>query len=211
MLGKINRKCAAFLLAFVLLLSLQSPAFAKEISDGTYTVDYKVLKDATASVSIANDYFQKPAKLIVKDNQKYIQFVVSKSHWTKKLTMEGQNETVVGEKKKKDERTIQFAVKDLAKKQASTIDVFIDEKVDGEDFLYDNSYQIQFQFDEKTIKKISSTPEEIKVAPKEEKKQENKKVEKKSTNVAQLLTYGLCIIIFIALVVIIGRQMKGRK
>lgn len=209
MLGK---KLLVAFMALILYVSFSTFAQAKDLEDGTYTLKYEVLKAGESSVSIANDYFKKPAHLIVKDGKLYVDITIKKSHWTKRLAINGEKETVLSKNKKADERVGQFPLKAVAKQQAE-IDVYINEKVDGEDFLYDNSYQIQFDFDKSSLKKQSDTPTAVKAATEKSKEQAaaKGKIEEKSSKLSSYLVYGLFIIVCLALVMIVGKQIRGRK
>lgn len=189
-----------------LTITFSTLAQAEERENGDYSIKYEVLKAGESSVSIANDYFEKPAKLIVVDGKEYIEITIKKSHWTKKLTINGETEKVISTDEDKDVRVVQFPMKDITTENSGTIDVYINEEVDGEDFLYDNSYEIQFAFDDTTLEKVSEKPSAVKgdTVTKE-------KVEEKSPSITTYITYVVAIIVFLGLVLIIGRQMKGRK
>lgn len=199
-------------MTLILCVSFSTFAHAKEIDDGTYTLEFEVLKAGESSVSIANDYFGKPASLIVKDGKKYVEITIKKSHWTKRIMLNGEKESVLKSDEKADERITQFPLEKVSKQQGE-IDVYINEEVDGEDFLYDNSYEIQFDFDKNSLKKQSDTPTAIKAEDEKNIKQTatKKNIEDKSSNFSSYLTYGLFVIVCIALVMIIGKQIRGRK
>lgn len=200
------KKLVVACLALIMCLAFSTLAQAKELENGDYSIEYEVLKAGESSVSIANDYFKKPAKLIVIDGKQSIEITIAKSHWTKKVTIDGKEEQLISEDKKEDLRVVQFPLENVAGDHPGTVDVYINEEVDGEDFLYDNSYEIQFAFDDETIAQISDTPTAVKAA------QETKEmVEETSSSPLSYVMYGAGIIIFLALVMIIGRQMKGRK
>lgn len=62
---------AVFLLVSVLSFwptssSVGAATASPKLADGTYTLKYNILKAENDSVSMANDYFEKPAKLYVK-------------------------------------------------------------------------------------------------------------------------------------------------
>lgn len=189
-----------FISMFICSLFVMS-VHAKTMEDGTYTIPYEVKKSGESSISIANDYFKKPATLIVSNGQLYLEIEMGKSHWTKKVTLDGEKETVVQTDEKKDERTIQFPLKQIVGKHAGTIDVYINEKVDGEDFLYDNSYEIDFVFDEKKVLKQSSTAKAIQIV-------EKKQVKEQPMGWWVYLVSG---IVFFLIVITVGKQIKGRK
>lgn len=193
-------------ITLVICLAFSTLAQAKDLDDGNYSIEYEVLKAGESSVSIANDYFKKPAKLIVNGSKQYVEITIGKSHWTKKVTINNEKEQLISENKDEDLRVVQFPLNNIADEHPGTVDVYINEKVDGEDFLYDNSYEIQFAFDDATIEKTSDTPSAVKAE-----QETNKKVEEKTTSIPAYITYAAGIIVFLALVMIIGKQMKGRK
>lgn len=144
-----TKKVLSFCLIALLMIStvLSTKAFA-DTKDGTYDVDYTVLKDGTSDVSIANDYFNKPGKLVVKNGEKHLQLTMNHSHWIKGITVDGSSEEVVSEDKSGDVRTSNFKVKSSSGKINGTITVYINEEVDGKPFLYDNKYKIVFDVKE---------------------------------------------------------------
>lgn len=200
MLGK---RILAVFFALILFFTIEMQVSAKEVQTGTYSIDYTVLKEGESSTSIANDYFKKPAKLYVKDGKEYVEIVIGKSNWTKKVTLNEKKETLVKKEPKKDERTVQFAVNNLAENQQGTVSVFIDEEVDGEDFLYDNSYGIQFAFEKDSAKKLSDQTDGLKVIEKTK--------TKKSTNSNNVLIYSAIVLVLIMLIVLVALKMRGRK
>lgn len=200
------KKIFLAVITLVICLAFSTLAQAKDLDDGNYSIEYEVLKAGESSVSIANDYFKKPAKLIVNGSKQYVEITIGKSHWTKKVTINNEKEQLISENKDEDLRVVQFPLNNIADEHPGTVDVYINEKVDGEDFLYDNSYEIQFAFDDATIEKTSDTPSAVKAE-----QETNKKVEEKTTSIPAYITYAAGIIVFLALVMIIGKQMKGRK
>lgn len=197
------KKAIALFCSIAIVFGLSMTVQAKQLDDGTYAIDYTVLKAGETSVSIANDYFHKPAKLIVKDNKQYVELTIGKSNWTKKLTIAGEKETAISSNEKKDERVVQFPLKSTSEKQPGTVDVYINEKVDGEDFLYDNSYEIQFEFNEKKLEKTSSDPAEVKVA--------GEKIEQPKKESTNIYYYIISALILFVIVLTIRKQMKGRN
>ncbi|WP_426393065.1 heme uptake protein IsdC [Mammaliicoccus sciuri] len=136
------------LLVLILLSVGVGKVASADVKDGTYDVDYTVLKHGTSDVSIANDYFNKPGKLVVKNGEKQLQLTMNHSHWIKGITVDGSAESIVSEDKGSDVRTSSFKVNSTSGQLAGTIDVYINEKVDGKPFLYDNKYKITFDVKE---------------------------------------------------------------
>lgn len=190
---------------FIFLLSslfiLPVGAKAQTLENGTYKIPYEVKKSGESSTSIANDYFQKPAILIVSNQKMYLEITILKSHWTKEVTFDGNKETLVKTNKEKDMRTIQFPLKQISGKHKGTLAVYINEKVDGEDFLYDNRYEIGFVLDENKLAKQSNHVKEIKI------------IEKKQTKEQPMSwwVYVISAMVFFLIVAIVGKQIRGRK
>ncbi|MBH4891143.1 heme uptake protein IsdC, partial [Staphylococcus aureus] len=102
------------------------------------TLNYEVYKYNTNDTSIANDYFNKPAKYIKKNGKLYVQITVNHSHWITGMSIEGHKEKIISKNTAKDERTSEFEVSKLNGKVDGKIDVYIDEKVNGKPFKYDH-------------------------------------------------------------------------
>ncbi|HDC6215606.1 TPA: heme uptake protein IsdC [Staphylococcus aureus] len=110
------------------------------------TLNYEVYKYNTNDTSIANDYFNKPAKYIKKNGKLYVQITVNHSHWITGMSIEGHKENIISKNTAKDERTSEFEVSKLNGKIDGKIDVYIDEKVNGKPFKYDHHYNITYKF-----------------------------------------------------------------
>ena len=52
-----------------------------KLADGTYDINYVIQKAENDSASMANDYFEKPAKLIVKNGEMRVQVPMNHSTW----------------------------------------------------------------------------------------------------------------------------------
>lgn len=131
----------------------------------------------------------------------YLEITILKSHWTKEVTFDGNKETLVKTNKEKDMRTIQFPLKQISGKHKGTLAVYINEKVDGEDFLYDNRYEIDFVLDENKLAKQSNHVKEIKI------------IEKKQTKEQPMgwWVYVISAMVFFLIVAIVGKQIRGEK
>lgn len=128
---------------------------ATEMKDGTYSINYTVLKAGEKNVSIANDYFDKPATLIVQDGKMSVQVPMNHSKWITSLAVEGHAEKIIKENKSADTRVSEFPISTVDSPVQAKIDVYINQKLNGEDFLYDNSYTIQLDFDKSSLSLIS--------------------------------------------------------
>nr|WP_275983922.1 heme uptake protein IsdC [Paenibacillus hamazuiensis] len=123
---------------------------ADKLSDGTYTVGYLVKQAENDSVSMANDYFEKPAELFVFDGRMELQVQMNHSKWITvfKAPDRGgfKDAQIVRSDDAADTRVVRFPVDDLSKPLPLKIHVTV-EKID-----YDHDYTIRFVFDEKSIK-----------------------------------------------------------
>lgn len=130
------------LIAMVSWMALSGTTFA---ADGGKDLNYEVLKNNTSDTSIANDYFEKPAKVVEKGGKKYIQITVNHSHWITNFTFDGAKEANVSEDKGKDMRTAEFPLNQESGEIKGTIKVDIDEEVNGKPFSYHHDYKITYK------------------------------------------------------------------
>ncbi|CAM4451196.1 MULTISPECIES: heme uptake protein IsdC [Paenibacillus] len=142
----------AFLLAILLFTSRAQAASV--LRDGTYTIDYTVLKAENDSVSMANDYWEKPATVHVKDGKMQVEVTLNHSAWiTEYKAPSGSgfaDVEVVKEDPAADTRLVRFPVADLTVPLESKIHVTV-ESVD-----YDHDYTIRLSFDEDSLKESES-------------------------------------------------------
>ena len=204
---------ASAILSFILMLTIisipQGKVFA-EIADGTYSVDYQILKAENDSVSMANDYFEKPATLFVENGERHIQFTLNHSEWTKELQapLGGSfvDVDIVSENLGEDTRLVQFKVEeDLSKPLEFKMHVLIETM----EPVYDHRYTVRFDFDIDSLEEIISTDikkkevdsesTELAADKKNEKEEDNPK-----TGLRSLITI-LIIILAVSLLVIIRR------
>ncbi|MEE3678611.1 heme uptake protein IsdC [Bacillus safensis] len=145
----------AFMAAFLLALLLPfSNAQAATLKDGTYSVNYTVLKAEGNAVSMANDYWLKPAKVVAKNGKLTVQMTIKNSSWVTEFKVPGNggyvDTTVLSTNKKANTRLVQFQAQSLSKPIKSKIHVTV-KSAD-----YDHDYTIQLKFDESSIKSLSS-------------------------------------------------------
>ncbi|EIL84525.1 heme uptake protein IsdC [Bacillus altitudinis] len=145
----------AFVAALLLALILPfSNAQAASLNDGTYSVNYTVMKAEGTAVSMANDYWLKPAKVIVKNGKLTVQMTIKNSSWVTEFKVPGNDgyvdTTVLSTNKKANTRLVQFQAQSLSKPIKSKIHVTV-KSAD-----YDHDYTIQLKFDESSIKSLSS-------------------------------------------------------
>ncbi len=119
---------------------------------GTYTLNYDILRAEDNSVSMANDYFEKPAKLYVTGNKMTMQITINHSAWTTqfKVKYKGKivNSTVLKTNTTKDTRIVQFPIADIHNPLISKIHVTVPS------YNYDHDYTIRFKFDRSSLKKV---------------------------------------------------------
>ncbi|MBO1004054.1 NEAT domain-containing protein [Pseudogracilibacillus auburnensis] len=129
-----------------------------DLEDGAYSIEYDILHAENDSVSIANDYFDKPATLYVENGEKYIQFHLNHSYWIKELQAPlGDSFVDVGVVSADEEdttkpedttRVIEFLLdRDLTDPLEFKMHVLIETM----DPVYDNHYTVRYDFDESTI------------------------------------------------------------
>ncbi|MGF9723798.1 heme uptake protein IsdC [Bacillus safensis] len=172
----------AFMAAFLLALLLPfSNAQAATLKDGTYSVNYTVLKAEGNAVSMANDYWLKPAKVIAKNGKLTVQMTIKNSSWVTEFKVPGNSgyvdTTVLSTNKKANTRLVQFQAQSLSKPIKSKIHVTV-KSAD-----YDHDYTIQLKFDESSMKSLSSNS-----ANKSTGAQESQQPSKESTNKADTST-----------------------
>ncbi|MBC1422129.1 heme uptake protein IsdC [Listeria seeligeri] len=144
------------LVAFVVLFSfsfLFSGVTAQAaLQDGSYSVNYTVLQGDSDSVSMANDYFDKPATVKVEGGKTTVNLQVNHSKWITGLWVEGSAVSVISNSTANDTRQVQFPVSTLSSPVSAKIKVDIDD--DG--LNYHHEYQIKLRFDEGSAKSLSA-------------------------------------------------------
>ncbi|MGG0859310.1 heme uptake protein IsdC [Bacillus sp. NMCC46] len=148
-------RLSVFMTALLLALMLPfSNAQAATLKDGTYSVNYTVLKAEGNAVSMANDYWLKPAKVIAKKGKLTVQMTIKNSSWVTEFKVPGNggyvDTTVLSTNKKANTRLVQFQAQSLSKPIKSKIHVTV-KSAD-----YDHDYTIQLKFDESSMKSLSS-------------------------------------------------------
>lgn len=134
--GHLRKVLLLTVLFFTLLIGLNSLSAEAAIADGIHNVKYQVNKPGSTSASMANDYFLKPAKLIVSNGTMKIQLTIKNSSWVTEFKPPG-GATVISSAA--DQRVVQFNVTSL-----NTIKVAM--KIDIDDIGYHHSYTVDFVF-----------------------------------------------------------------
>lgn len=144
---KVTYKSLSFILVLFIFLFSWVPNVS-HAAEGK-SINFEVLKYNTNDTSMANDYFEKPAKLIEKDGKKVLQITVNHSHWITGMSIDGHKEKIINKDASKDIRTSEFELSKASGKVNGTISVYINEPVNGKPFKYDHHYNITFKFDGK--------------------------------------------------------------
>ena len=116
--------------------------------DGTYTINYQVNKPDSSSASMANDYFGKPAKLVVQNGAMKVQITIKNSAWVTELNPPG-GLTMISSNPAADQRIVQFSLPNFNPLRVGmTIDI--------NDIDYHHSYGTDFVFFENSIQLVEA-------------------------------------------------------
>lgn len=136
------RRCALVfsivLLGLFQFIGLSQTASAKA-ADGTYQLNYQVNQPNSNSASIANDYFTKPANVVVSNGIATVKLTLKNSKWIKEFNPPG-GAKVIQSNEAQDVRTVQFTVNDISKP------VNVGMKVEIPDINYKHSYTVSIAF-----------------------------------------------------------------
>ncbi|EHG1780434.1 TPA: heme uptake protein IsdC [Listeria monocytogenes] len=165
------------------------------LKDGTYSVDYTVLQGDSDSVSMANDYFDKPATVTVNGGKSTVSLQVNHSKWITGLWVEGSAVSVTSKNTANDTRKVSFPVSTLS----SPVNAKIKVDIDDDDLNYHHEYQIKLRFDESSAKALAgavkSSDNNDTATPATKSDSSNKVANPKSSDSSQMFLYG---IIFVA-------------
>lgn len=202
-----------------------------EMENGTFTIDYVILRADNDSVSIANDYFEKPATLIAENGEQYIQFWINHAGWVKELQAplgDGFVDVdVVEEDEAEDKRLIQFKVeRDLSEPMEFKMHVYIDSM----EPVYDHRYTVRFQFYTDSMQKTDPVEifraahtetenQEVQAVETDENSEqtsvetigENAEFSDDSSNIALMSYIALFIIIGLVAIFIIGKRKRKKE
>ncbi len=187
-----------------------------EDSDGTFSIGYEVLNADNDSVSIANDYFDKPATLLVENGEKYIQFSINHSAWVKELQVPlGESFVdveIVSEDEAADTRVVRFK---LEEDLSQPVEVKMHILVESMEPVYDHRYSVRFDFENDQMEEIESAVassleevnnDEDKVVTDTNSEQQVKKSEKSSSK-----TIVLIVIVVGMAALLITRPWKTKR
>lgn len=195
------RFVGAVLLCIWLGVTAPHPMIAAELEDGMYSVNYMMHQANNDSVSIANDYFEKPANLIVHKGKHTIEFTVKQSEWVKELQVARADSFVdvpaINEDREANERTVAFAVdSDLDEPILLKMHVLI-ESMEPQ---YDHRYSVRMQLEPSSLEKTGEVPSRY---------MDEAGQEERSTN-GFLYVYVLASLVLIGLIVIVLKQRRSK-
>ncbi|AZV54137.1 NEAT domain-containing protein [Bacillus pumilus] len=136
-----------------------------QLKDGEYRINYSVLKGDQDEASRMNQYFSHPASLTIKNGKQTISFTVKDHTSVASLKTEKngsyQEVKTVSTDKAKNTRVVSFDVADLKKAVKGKVHIVVAAA------HYDQTYDIRFQFDAKSIAplKDGQVEEETPAAP----------------------------------------------
>ncbi|MFC5699703.1 NEAT domain-containing protein [Cohnella faecalis] len=135
------------------------------LADGKYTADYLVLKAEDDSVSMANDYWEKPATVVVSGGTAKVQLKINHSKWVTEFKVPGNggyvDTKVVVVNKREDKRVVEFSA-NVTEPIVAKIHVTVP------DIDYDHDYTIRLVFDSSSFKLVSSAEKNNGAAPTKE-------------------------------------------
>lgn len=209
-----------FLLSFVILPKVEA---AQSLADGNYSIDYTILKADNDSASMANDYLQKPAKVMVENGVANVQVTLKNSEWIKSFDVPGGSTKVVSKNEAANTRVIQFTVKDLSQKIAAKM------HVDIKEMDYNHHYTVRFSFNEASLKatdaaksatttksEANSTTEKTTKQPEAKQSKQTNASNGEVTKVTNPKTgdtaqFGLFLILFVGASIFLVRQIQFKN
>lgn len=133
-----------------------------DLEEGVYLIDYTVLQVDNDSVSIANDYFQKKAMLVVKNGTKQIQMTVNQSEWVQSLQVANGpsfvDVHVLSHDEQNNSRLVAFNVEqELTQPLLMKMHI----RIDSMQPVYDHQYTVRFVHDVSSVEKTQISLSEI--------------------------------------------------
>ncbi|MCI3923766.1 NEAT domain-containing protein [Paenibacillus sp. TRM 82003] len=131
--------------------------------DGIYEAEYVVLQADNDNVSMANDYWEKPARVTIKDGEATVRLSINHSKWVTEFKVPGGggyvDTKIVVSNPRTDVRTVEFAA-DVTRPIVSKIHVTVP------DIDYDHDYTIRLAFDLERFKPAAGENSNATEAPK---------------------------------------------
>src|SRR5690625_818895 len=124
----------------------------KICEDGEYDLPFEVLHADKDQTSVADEYFEKPAKLIVKDGKFTVETTLKNSSWWQSFQVASNDGfvdvTEISKNNAEDTSVVQFNVQNLNEILNGKVHIIVT-GIPG--FEYDNKYDIRFNFDPSEI------------------------------------------------------------
>ncbi|WP_161601519.1 NEAT domain-containing protein [Paenibacillus luteus] len=128
-----------------------TPAPNQGLADGQYAIGVRVLKYGTEQDSVMQEYIFPTAILVVSGSSKQIHLSIKQDKEITGLKFNGANVALVSRNTEKNTRVVSFAVSDLSKITDGWV------KIDWPEMSYFHQYDIQFKFDESSIRPYNGT------------------------------------------------------
>lgn len=152
--NEIRRYAIGLLLLMLFMVSLWSVAPEQAeaaYADGVYAVPYVITKPDDNSVSIANDYFEKPAQIEIVNGTATATIKVNHSAWITSLSLPNGTELAeLSANAEEDTRTVRLPLASLDEPALIMMHVLI------EDIGYDHAYSVRVAFDFSGIAQASA-------------------------------------------------------
>lgn len=156
-----NAMFVTALLGMLALFITPQAVTAAELEDGIYSVPYTVLQGSGDSVSIANDYFQKPATVIKVGKHQAIELTLNHSAWVQELAVKTEQMIepveVIKEDSEEDLRTVRFFVDDLSQ----PIELQMHVRIEAMEPVYDHRYTVRLDVEESSFERVGPVPEQL--------------------------------------------------
>jgi heme-binding NEAT domain protein len=131
------------------------PSNIHGIKDGTYSVNYRILKYNTEETSVMQDYVIRPGTLKVTNGIMYVSFTLKQSKEITGFRVENDGSLVdtevVSRDEEKNTRVVQFKVADLTAKLNGWV------KIDWPEYNYFHEYNVHLAFDKSSLIAINGT------------------------------------------------------
>ncbi|MBD2845076.1 NEAT domain-containing protein [Paenibacillus sp. IB182496] len=129
----------------------ENPSEPKYPANGTYEMDFRILKDGTESTSMMQDYVVTTALVVVNGSSKKVSFTVLRSAEITGLKLGGSSGSVTSRDKANNTRVVSFNLSDLSQKIPGWVKIDWDE----DNFSYHESYNVQFLFNEASATRVT--------------------------------------------------------
>jgi len=146
--SKMNIVGALIAIVMVILLLVPQPAHAEQVN-GEYTIGFNIMHADKKNASIAEGYWNQPAKVFIKDGHIRIHTTINKHAWVTKFAISyngSMNEAkTISVDEAANTRVTEFQVANFTDLVESNVSVYIEE-ID-----YDHSYTMYFKFKPETL------------------------------------------------------------